>query len=562
MELGSSSMRRLSDAVEGSGHHIELLRLTPSQRLFVQRWIELFDWNSPIYFQIRPITLKEAKREASGLEGFQATLIGAEIEDLVADALQPFLLEMIDEHPLLAAEKLGGVSVACGLHPLYSFHALKILLRTEEGSFGRRLLELLEGWESTTQESYRLYFRITGGGVKPTNSDQTNLKVLPWPEVAEMVREAAAKSAENTAGGAAEGSQPVGIMQVSVRALDPNAALEGAIRAYYDYRACVRASSPATKPIPIDVSTAIIERPGSTEPKLIPILPRRFQMRGASKPVLLARLHRAAAQSGLFATFVRNFAEAIERLREGDLDSALEALVLNQDLAFYGCENSEGWRRARFLVEVGSRLYALEALRRYFDYLVVYCRQPSHAVAPNPLMRNENLSQILICTKDPWPLLVNDGRWSGVIARSDWDELLKHRRAEFVRAVENPVSLVREVQRRFAWDLARAVRARNALVHEGGYVSHHHTIGVLLDVYELVLRVRLKSIEERPSDPQGNFNSAARQILVDYNSLIGGRFTRSMVKTLCQEGWNNMWAEFPADQAVDPARDESFHGQP
>jgi len=548
-------MRRLKDTLGAPGH-LELVKLTRSQILFVQRWMELFDWGADIQFQHRPVSLAEAKaekREAEkrGPTNFHVPLLTAEVAEL--QAAPRFSRRLVATNPILAAERLAAKPAAKLHHPQYLFHAIKTLLDATSPSFEDRLGKLKQDWATSTDIDYVVYFRVTKLMALPAKRKKSCFQLLPkdgLPEnvLPESVRLAANKWFEAPEIGSAARVPPV--VKVTATARDPNGAMERAIRTYYDYRACVRVASPSLKPTEIDLSDAVLETPGkAAPPRFLPIQRRRFEMRGGKDLALLERVDAAASASGLVATFVRNLAEAIERLREGDLDSALEALILNQDLAFYGCK-MHTWGYPRYLVEIGSKLVALDWPRRYFEYIEGYIRQTSYTVEPLPGMRDRKQSRVLLLAPDAWPRVTDDRRWEKIISRAKWDSLLAYRREDFVRSLFDLPATLRRVQTVAAWDLARAVRARNTLVHQGGYLQHHRLIGVLLDTYELVLRLRLMASERRPKKPQAGFVELVKDIERDFDKAIRGNFTRQTPRSLCQDGWSAMWvAPAPAADA-------------
>jgi hypothetical protein len=90
-------MRRLKEDPLAPGHP-QLLQLTSPQRLFVQRWMELFDWSSDIHFQTRPISLEEAQAELHEKDcvGIHPNLLNAEIAELKAAKKQPFSYDLVE----------------------------------------------------------------------------------------------------------------------------------------------------------------------------------------------------------------------------------------------------------------------------------------------------------------------------------------------------------------------------------------------------------------------------------------------------------------------------------
>ena len=100
---------------------------------------------------------------------------------------------------------------------------------------------------------------------------------------------------------------------------------------------------------------------------------------------------------------------------------------------------------------------------------------------------------------------------------------------------------LRHVRTVASWDLARAVRARNTLVHQGGYLRHHRLLAVLFDVYELVLRLRLAALKRRPANPDAGFVELAGEVERDFEELATGAYSRQPLRSLCEDGWGSLW---------------------
>lgn len=150
-------MRRLKDA-PGVHRHRELVALPPTQRLFVQRWLELFDWAADVHFQIRPVQLAEAEAEANAAEGYHVPLLSAEIAEL--RNLPAFTPATIHADPVAAAERLAATRAAILHHPQYLFHALNVFLNPDPPNFEDRIEKLRQGWAGSAMQEYVFYFAV------------------------------------------------------------------------------------------------------------------------------------------------------------------------------------------------------------------------------------------------------------------------------------------------------------------------------------------------------------------------------------------------------------------
>lgn len=529
-------MRRLKIAPPAPGH-LELAELPERQRLFVQRWMELFDWAADVHFQVRPEFLTEVEAEVAAAKGFHVPLLKAEIQEL--RKAQSFAVAMVEANPVEAAERLSVTPSALLHHPQYLFHDVNTLLSAPPAEFSERVAKLRDSWAASAMQEYALYFAVRKLRALPVLKTDAQIKLLSKDAIPSEVRSVAPDLFSLT-GGPNDG--PVPVFEIAATARDTNSAIEDALRAYRNYSACVRAATSRLDPSLLILDATVVRLP--TNPpvwKRLPVQKRRFQMREKTHPKLFEQLDALTVLSPVAATFLRNFAEANERLREGDIDSALEALVLNQDLAFYGCQG-HNWGHPHYLVELGSKLIALDWPRRYFSYIESYARTPSYAVAPLPKVDDPKRAQTLLLAGKAWPLLTNSAAWKRLMARSAWDALLDYRRSHFIKILNDLPATLERVRMVASWDLARAVRARNTLVHQGGYLRHHRLIGVLFDVYELVLRMRLAGLARRPMDPDAGFVQLGHQIEKDFQDLSDGTYRSQSLESLCNDGWGYLWS--------------------
>jgi hypothetical protein len=213
-------MRRLKDT-PGAPGHLELLKLAPPERLFVQRWIELFDWAADIHFQHRPVALADAEAEERAAEGFHVPLLAAEVAAL--RAAPTFSRELVATNPILAAEGLAANPAARLHHPLYLFHAINILLDATGSSFEDRLGRIEQAWTTSADIDHRVYFRVSKLRALPAKRPDGRLRLLPvegLPDTVRLVTDQWFGVPEM------EAVAPVpAILEVTVRARDGNGAL-------------------------------------------------------------------------------------------------------------------------------------------------------------------------------------------------------------------------------------------------------------------------------------------------------------------------------------------------
>src|SRR5688572_7415444 len=120
-------MRRLAE--DQRALQESLLSLTPPRRLFVQRWMELFDREAVYGVRARPISYDSVVRElaAHTRNDYHISII----KDERAASTVPQLKEAcqkIDRDPLAAAEAMGASLLSTGFHPSFLYHAFKLLL--------------------------------------------------------------------------------------------------------------------------------------------------------------------------------------------------------------------------------------------------------------------------------------------------------------------------------------------------------------------------------------------------------------------------------------------------
>jgi hypothetical protein len=63
----------------------------------------------------------------------------------------------------------------------------------------------------------------------------------------------------------------------------------------------------------------------------------------------------------------------------------------------------------------------------------------------------------------------------------------------------------------------------------------------LLDVYELVLRLRLRAGEINNMEPGTSFNQMVDAINADFQAITSGEVSRAQARSLCEQGWKTLW---------------------
>lgn len=487
-------MRRLPE--DDRGLFDSLCSLPPGRRLFVQRWLELFDRDATHTERARPVSAESVDSELRQheQEDFHLPLMREE-----RAAMQPIRfgrigVEDVDSDAVSACDRLAAGLLAVGFHPSFLYHAFKSFLSPRDTPFEDRYEGLMRWWsQNATPRQMTVVLRPTAHGVPPATGDK-HWSLNKWSDLPQAMRDSVRRDTDwwRTHGQYANDEKYFLCLGVAAPDADYAASLAQEAFRYHAYR--FRVPSPLETTVLVDLNEL------------------------EEKDQELARLRHA-------------YAKALEDVRRGNPYEALADLAQGIDLAMHGYipsaqENS--WKRPRLLVEKAAVLVAIDWPWRHFRYFLDYVLSPSYTVAGTRLFDDERRPGALLAK------VLDDASWGSTIARAPWDELLEYRRNLIVKVCAAGGDVIKRQWRLALWDLARAVRARNALLHGGRPVRDAYLIAVLLHAFDILIRLRVFARRRGLT-----FTEAIRLAQEDCNNLVNGT---SSSKEWVAFGWRGMRA--------------------
>lgn len=492
-------MRRFEE--DNRADYSRLLGLSNEARLFVQRWVELTDHGTPIPLRVRPFWRSKVEQEWAahrqedrhyvGRPCFHCTYLEQELSTApVADFPRPTSIpdELVND-PVSLASKLALGALSLGYHPGFLYHAYKALLWPPGTPFEGRLCSLVDWWEkNSTPRRLDVAFRVTGGGRHPPESF-ADIHLETWPNLPQGLRSCGERCAEwhNEVGvDTIQGSQ---FLRFAVEAVDQVGAVVAASRRYAEYATWAHGYGRRSRPVEADTRWVLVnDRRQVPTGKNYCFAPRpsRLTIRRALTDQLCESLAKATNNNSTLR-LVDSFNRALDAAKEGALDAALSHLAPGLELAFHDCAPPHGWERPRLFVEWASILLSLDHLRVYFADLLEYCLSPSYTLGGNALISDRRPERVFE--------LVVSSDWKNIVRRCPWDQLLQRRRADLIGHLDLR-AMVPEWRTLYRWDLARAVRARNRLIHRRSSLQEEYILGVLLLAFQAVLGVRLAAVRQ------------------------------------------------------------------
>lgn len=537
-------MRRFEE--DARHEHSNLLRLTPQQRLFVQRWVELFDRETVRGLRCRPFWPDRVREERArhADSRFHSPILDEELSAPTVDSLESFDIRALMVTPARCAESLAASVSALGFHHGFLFHAYKSMLYPPETSFEERIGKLRSWWLANAHDrEMQVVFRVTKTGRDPPSS-RPDLRIIRWDALPETVRECGKESLEWWSRHQECALKNYYVVAVTVSARDAVSAAEKALERYCDYRSVLRATSPGVRALEIDDEWCLVHDPVQVpEGRDYPtrLAPDRFRLRGAYERGFAEILAKACDQSPPFMRYVESYSMAVEDAKVGKPREALPNIARGLDLAFddYVASGDEAaWGPPRLFVEKGAILMALDWCRNHFHYVLEYCLRPSFALQGGSVL-SERRPEVA------FDILSLDVTWSKSLKMCDWDELLKYRRDEILQELRGLPTTIQERHRQLRWDLARAVRARNSLFHQGLPLQDEYLLGLFLDVFGLVLRLRVVAHQHSMS-----FNDLVHMAEEDFDGLASGSSEPPDGRAFAAFGWRR-WQSTRGDDLAE-----------
>jgi hypothetical protein len=525
-------MRRLAE--DERHEQSSLLRLTPPQRLFTQRWIELFDQEAICGLRCRPVWHEKIKAEINSHHqpDFHAKLMKEELSVSAPAQISDINFAKLESRPVGLAEDLASAVSTLGFDHGFLFHGFKAMLYPPGVSFASRLEKLREWWTANAvPRRIQVVFRMKKGGKLPPPGSL--LQVSKWNSLPPQIRQSAQECLDWWATHKEIAEQNGAFLIVSTRACDPNNAVAIALEAHSRY--CIFDTATGGGAIPIDDAWAFVDDPHQS-PKgrtyALRVDKYRFRLRRAFDENSIDDFNDAVSMDEGFAKLWQYYSKAVTDIKDGNQNDALDDIAKALDIAYsgytpIGAESS--WGRARVFVEKSAIMMALDWSRTHYRYLLEYLLKPSYAVRGERLFGSElNPSKLFLRVS-------NDRFWANDIANSDWDELLKHRRNEVIHELSSLSAMLLMRRRQLRWDLARAVRARNSLFHRGEPLQDQYLLAVFLDAFDLVLRVRLAATRAHVG-----FSDVVTMAEQDFTDLLSHPLDTDAKFLFASYGWHGL----------------------
>lgn len=529
INLSGVGMRRLEE--DERHEHANLLRLEAPQRLFVQRWIELFDRDATLGVRCRPFWPDKVRLEM-GRHTARDYHVAIMRDELSASTLVP-LTELdfgrVQSQPMEFAQSLGAAVSALGFDHSFLFHAYKAMLYPRDIPFEERLGKLREWWvANSASRTMKVAFRTIGPGIPPAMASP--IELVRWNYLPDQIRDCAQRTPNWWLKHQKHAERNGSFLIFTVVACDPDNAAAIAPEKYADYT--FEASAARSKAIPMDDEWAFVDD-SSQSPNArtyaIDVEKYRFPLRAAPYDrKFAAELREASAANIDLKRFWQSYSKARDDARAGNPRDALDHIAKGIDLAYSGYSPSgteKKWNPPRLFVNKTAILLALDWCSSYYSYVLEYGLKPSYAVAESYLFGAEKRPEVI------FDLISDDRKWEAIIARCDWDELLKFRRDKILQELSSLPKVLVQRCRHARWDLARAVRARNALFHRGEPLQDLYLLAIFLDAFDLILRLRV--VAHNHGMKFGDIVQMAEQ---DYSDLTSGKLVAD-ARLFATFGW-------------------------
>lgn len=408
-----------------------------------------------------------------------------EVKATPAISLGEIKLADISSQPVTIAESLAHTVSALSFDHRFLFHAYKAMLYPPKIPFETRVGKLRQWWiDNSAPRSIKVVFRTRSGGASPKKGSAMALE--RWETLPESIQQCARKCEPWWLSHQGLADTNGYFMAVVVEANSPDGAESLALERYADYR---RYLPIRAKPIEIDDEWSFVDdshQKPSSKTYALHQDKYHFRVRHYDAPTVHL-VSKAAAHDLSLSDFWKHYQAASDDVARDKPDSALDNIAKALDKTFEGYQPvGKKWKGPRVFVEAASIVESLYWLGTQYRYILEYTLKPSWTIGGKNIFGDDERRPEKILAR-----IVEDRQWLSAIAGSDWDELLKFRRRQFVAELASLPSVLADRRKRSRWDLARAVRARNSLFHRGEPLQDQYLLAVFLSGFDLALRLRI-----------------------------------------------------------------------
>ena len=426
---------------------------------------------------------------------------------------------------------MGSSVSGLGFHHQFLFQAYRVMTYYSPDLFQQRLENLRKWWLfNANDREMTVVFPVTSTGRLPP-SKSLSIELKKWGDLPIEIQDAAIGSPEWQPRFEEKVRLNHSFLSITLAAQDPVNAAEKALELFANYYTVLRAASASVRHINIDDEVALVNDPSEyPQPKsyCVQLVKHRFRTRGRYDYNFAKELAEACDKSKDMLRFTDSYSMAVDLARAGKPRDALPHLARGIDLAFgeYIAKEKEEkkWGQPRRFVDKTSLLMSLDWCRVYYNYLLVYCLEKSFHMAGSSVIEARNPEKAFDIIRD-------DSEWNSKLLNCSWDELLNFRRYHLLQELEHLQHTIAEKRKQFRWDLARGVRARNLLFHQGLPLQDEYLLGVLLGAFDLILRLRMVAIKKGIS-----FNELVHLAEDDYSKIVSGKLNPD-IKSFSSLSW-------------------------
>jgi hypothetical protein len=454
--------------------------LQTNQRLFVQRWIELFSRETLLPLRCRPYwpAKLEVERDSLPREDFHLPIVNDELSQCRFTPFEELDFAQLTVEPGRFAERLGLALISLGFNDRFLFHAAWKMLGSEAQSFEERIHSLRTWWrDNASMRSTSVAFPVKEVGTR--HAFGVPLRFIRWHMFSDDVKKHIIEHTQWQKQFGAWIHEDRYFACIDVTAVDSNGAAHLALEHFIRHQTL--GIGARKKPSSIDYERPIVidlqQRPDGriSSIKYEPYYYKWTDRLGRDFPKHIVS---ACDRNKDFARFFEGYLRAADALRAHDPERAMDGLAAGIDIPFKSVPTT--WGSYRTFIDKAAKLWALDWFRIYFRYIINYCIVVQDRDKISIFGRERRPEQL-------FDIMIDEIRWREIFRQIHWEEIVNYHRSLAIDQMSSMAGEIRFRHRLATWDLARALRARHALFHRGEPVEDFHAVTVLMEAFEMLL---------------------------------------------------------------------------